>query len=304
VVLSRPEALLEFIANGAPRDIARTHQDLEYVFAYLVAAYLREGSIAKSPWARRFHTDLLRELDSHIERLCNGLTVPRAVIYRNPGISPLAMQALLDSFRSHQDAIEDVLPVPPESDAAVEVYKAVFDRIDRHFGHIFGPSTPRVMMCAIIVVNWMRGHQLVRIIGSRVNYLRRHNRPFELQDIIRTTMQNVEQIARFAAPKYLSCYVDVLRVRLEELGRADLSDELKDLSVWLEFGVSLTTQLSLMGLGLSRSTALELSALIVRDDLNEEECLQWIRRGNWRTAALSRLVKREIEELLRQRLQF
>jgi len=116
-------------------------------------------------------------------------------------------------------------------------------------------------------------------------------------------MKDVEEYARFQAPKYLACYVDILRVFLREIERDDLIERLPELNVLLEFGVSQTTQLSLMGLGLSRSSAIAISELITDDSLDESECLQWLKNNDWMTKDMPEIIKREVGNLLSSRQQ-
>jgi hypothetical protein len=55
------------------------------------------------------------------------------------------------------------------------------------------------------------------LIERNIDYHRRTGRPFKLPVLIRSTMELVEQIARFRAPKYLSAYVDILQMHLVAL---------------------------------------------------------------------------------------
>ncbi|WP_338833867.1 hypothetical protein [Bradyrhizobium septentrionale] len=114
-------------------------------------------------------------------------------------------------------------------------------------------------------------------VERNIDYHRRTARSFKLPVLIRDTMELVEQIARFRAPKYLSAYVDILNVHLVSIGREDLIDSDVDIGTQLEFGVSSRTLLSLIELGLSRVSAVALYETIARDDLNKEDCVAWVR---------------------------
>ncbi|WP_246709422.1 hypothetical protein [Bradyrhizobium sp. 6(2017)] len=111
---------------------------------------------------------------------------------------------------------------------------------------------------ALIVVQWLKGFSLSRMIERNIDYHRRTGRSFKLPVLIRDTMELVEQIARFRAPKYLSAYVDILNVHLVSIRREDLIDNDVDIGTQLEFGVSSRTLLSLIELGLSRVSAVAL----------------------------------------------
>lgn len=113
-------------------------------------------------------------------------------------------------------------------------------------------------------------------------------------------MELVEQIARFRAPKYLSAYMDVLHLHLREIGREDLIDDGLDIGTQLEFGVSSTTLLSLMEIGLSRMSAVALYEKIAPDDLSREECIAWIseRMSQFQAMDIPAIIIREVRERL------
>lgn len=297
-VINKDDALLSFIDAGTPRDIARTEPNLEYVFSYLVSVHLRNGSIESAAWAGRFPARLIATLGEKIAEVVEGLSTPHDVVLRNPGISPIAMDSLLSYFKNRTEVrrenLEGLLPVPAESETAWKQYIQILHRINRHLGKdVFGRGN-RVKQLALLVVDWMRGYPLARMISNRVRHYGRDG----LATIIRSTMKDVEEIARFQAPKFLSCYVDLLRVYLEGIDRHDLLERVFDLNVLLEFGVSQKTQLALMGLGLSRTSTIALSELITADNLTEAECLAWLRENDWMTRDLPALVKREIGGVL------
>ena len=157
-------------------------------------------------------------------------------------------------------------------------------------------------MLALLVTRWMRGFPLSRLIEERINYLMKKGETPDTSAGIRNVMQEVEQIARFEAPRGLSCYCDVLRQHLCEIGREDLFDQLPQFNVFLELGVSQQTQISLIGIGLSRTSTIAVSELITADSLTEPQVLRWLVENDelWRNFSLPSLVKKEIERILSQ----
>lgn len=300
-VLLQGEKLLSFIDNGTLREEAQKNSNLEYVFSYLVSSYLRNGNITSTAWARRFAPKMISVLNEKIEDIVNDLKTPANVILRNPGISPIAMDNLLAYFdnrtASRQKPVEELIPVPAESEDAFEGYVQILHRINSHLGTVFGRGG-RVGQLALLIVDWMKGYPLARIISSRESYYNKHGRGFKLPNLIRDTMKDVEEFARFQAPKFLACYVDILRVYLKNIDRCDLVERLMEMNILLEFGVSQKTQLALIGLGLSRSSAIAISEFITNDSFDESECLQWLCENNWITEDLPEIVKREITNIL------
>ena len=63
-------------------------------------------------------------------------------------------------------------------------------------------------------------------------------------------------------------------------GALESIKKIPQINLWLEFGASKTTQISLMAMGFTRTAALEYSDLIVDENYSKEQCLQWFYRNN------------------------
>jgi hypothetical protein len=109
-------------------------------------------------------------------------------------------------------------------------------------------------------------------------------------------MEDVEQIARFAAPKYLACYQDVLALHLNGKGEAPAIPT-DTLTMMLELGVSSATEVSLINLGVSRAGAIAVAELMMADDLDGSRVLTWLREQNLDQLAVPVLVRSELAEL-------
>ena len=304
-VLSDVEALADYIRSRPERAPDSLDKTMDPVASYIMAHYLRSGSVAGSPSVRRMDPDATIELDDATKEALTGVEVPEAIASAHPSISAVAMQALLNDFRAHQGDPEELLPVPPESDDAVSVLTGVFSRINRTLDDAFG-SPKFQLACAIITVDWMRGKRIREIISNMI-HVRRKQQPgvneadFNYAATIRETFLRIEEIARFKAPKFLSAYVDVLRFHFEQIGRADNFPKELKIELFLEFGVGTTTMLSLISIGLSRSSAIELSEFLERSELSEEEVLRELRTGHWEKLDLPSMVRREIRETLERK---
>ena len=291
------DLLTSYIADGTPTDVGSKRPEFDQLVSYLITQYTESAGLSQSPACASLSADRRTQLEQSIKGVISSLTLPIAVVNRNPGISPFAMQRLLSYFQNRTKPIEELLPVLPESEDAVQNFNNIFGRINTHLSPVFSPSS-RTFALAILVVEWMRGQPLSRIIGSRITYFEKKNRQYDLATTIRSVMDDVEQVARFLAPRYLSCYIDVLRHHLNNVERADLADQVPDVNVWLEFGASQQTQLSMMGLGLSRTTAIALSEFIVDDNLSEDEVLQRISSLSLESLNLPLAIQREVAALM------
>jgi hypothetical protein len=116
-------------------------------------------------------------------------------------------------------------------------------------------------------------------------------------------MAAVEEIARFLAPKYLGAYLSVLRQHFNEIGLSKEFPEELTYDLFLEFGVSTRTLITLISMGLSRTSSIELGEYFGRTDLSEFEVLERLDRGEWESLDLPALVKREIRAVIEQKKQ-
>ncbi|ABN62144.1 DEAD/DEAH box helicase domain protein [Shewanella baltica OS155] len=144
----------------------------------------------------------------------------------------------------------------------------------------------------------MNGYTVARIINDREIHYKKKGDSYKISTLIRNVLDDIENIARFRAPKYLSCYNDVLCHVLKINSKSHLAEHLKDVQLSLEFGVNIKTQLSLIALGLSRTSAIEISELISDSELNQREVLRWLLANNLKNKDIPNLVLIEVDELL------
>lgn len=297
--MANPEGLARYVEerwDAQPRALASAERT-ETVAAYLLATWLREGGLVAAPWTRRMAPALLERLEIALAAAASRVEIPAEMAARHCGISAIGMQRLLDRFRERKKPVETLLLTPPEADDAYERLVSAFHRINSHvfptFGHPKG-----IRLAARVTHEWVQGRPLPRIIDRRIKHALGKDKAMDVQSMIRDTMLLVEQVARHKAPKYLSSYLDVLGLHLREIGREDLLRDDLRFNLYLEFGVATGTLLSLVGLGLSRTSALALGDYIAKDDLGPEQCLAWVRQRDLDELTLPRAVRAEIHRKL------
>jgi len=279
--------LINYIKSGSPRKQAENNQEFEFAFSYYYSKYLQEKLDANS----KFHTEL-RDLFSSLQE---SITIPREIIFRNPGISPIAQQELLEYFKTKSDSPEVLIPVYPEDVNSYNEYIKFIGRIGKTLAS-FPPqlNAPR----SILLINWMSGKPLSFLISSSFkNYLKK-GKKIAIDKVCRDTMDEVENFARFRFAKESSCYIDILKYYLKSIDRTDLIELIPDLNLWLEFGVSQTTQLSLLSLGLSRNTVIALTEFITSTELTKEQSLEWLENADLDSLNLSSIIIADIEKIL------
>lgn len=297
--LSKLDELTTYISDrstGDPPNADRVRA-FEQVSAYLTTSYMREGSIAAAPWAKRKSEEDLRKLEEVLTRATAGMSVNADIGSRNPGVSLFGLERLLTYFRAYSGPPEDLLLAPSESEDAYDRFSEIMERLNECVLAVFLPST-LIPLHAQIVLEWMKGFSLPTMIRKRIEYYQRRGIAFDTAKVIRQTLELIESTARFLAPRYFSAYVDVLNQHLREIGREDLIDSDLDIGVALEFGVTSITTRSLMELGMSRISAVALYEIIALDGLDEQGCISWVkeREEQLDSLGLPTIVVREARE--------
>lgn len=300
-VLELGNDLVDYLAERGLSDLSRLEDTdkFEQVSAYLLTTFMRLGSISTASFAKRHDDALIAKLDQALAALAAEIEIDVDLAVRHPGVSAIGLQRLLGAFRAYSRDVENLLPAEVASNDSYDRFIAIMGRINEHLFLAFSPPN-RIPLYALIIFKWLQGFSLARIIRDSVEWHQNAGRSFRLPELIRSTMELVEQVARFKAPKYLSAYMDVLNLYLREIGREDLLNEGLDIGTQLEFGVSSTTLLSLMELGLSRMSAVTLYEKIAHDDLSKEGCVAWIaeRVDQFHAMDIPAVIVREVRERL------
>jgi superfamily II DNA/RNA helicase len=290
IKLRRGKELLKFVQDGSPRLVAESDQDLEFAFSYYYSRYRQDKLIVESDFER----DLIKEFRT----LQDKIKIPDSIIFRNPGISPIAQEELYTYFQTKKEDLESLIPVYPEDENAYEEYVKLVGRIGKTLAS-FPPQLNNFR--ALLLINWMSGKPLSYLISGSYNNYQSKGSNKKIDTVCRETMDSVENFARFRFAKESSCYIDILRFFLNELNRQDLLDKIPDLNLWLEFGVSQTTQLSLLGIGLSRNTVITISEYIARTDLTKEDAMNWLIEADIEAISLSPIMIVDIQKAIRNK---
>lgn len=295
--MDRHQELLSFIEAGTPRSSASENKLFESMASYLTIGRKVYGDVKNIPWMEKVEPQKVQALEKAVNSYLTTDTIPEEIIIAHPGISPLAMVEMYQYFEQYKKPHEELL-VPYATDtSAVDGYIRTFSRMYNRLTNDFGNNRGYIFREALITVHWMQGRPIKRIIEER----RKHFPASEnINATIRNVLRDIESVARFKAPKFISCYNDILKHFFQTIDNNELAEEIEDVTLLLEMGVNTATHLSLMNLGLSRTSAVEIKEYITADDLTEQECINWFNmpNNNWRSRDLPEIVKREIDNML------
>ena len=293
IVETKSQELINYI--NAQNETINKDAQLDYSYTYFLSTYFQYEGISKSPLIKLYGEDFCELIDSTFENALKNIEIPSSILSRNQGVNPLAQQKLLEYFRSSNKCAEELIPPYPEDDDAQDKYMHIIGRISQY---ITGDSYKLNMSRSILVTGWMRGYGLARIIKDNIKWNKDHNTNKKLATIIRDTMGEIEGFARFRFLKYTTCYLDVLKYYFECTNNTDAIEQIPQISLWLEFGASKSTQIALMSMGFTRTAALELSDLMVADDYDKAKCINWFSKNNVHSMDISPTILQEVDRIL------
>ena len=276
IVTTHRSDLLEHI-RSRQTVTSSSGNEMDYAYTYFLAAYYKYGRVSNSYMSELYGKSLCKEIDEALESALSNVEVPATILSKNQGVNPLAQQKLLEYFKKFERDSIELIPPYPEDDDAQEKYLHIIGRIS---SNLTGDSYKLNAYRSVLITNWLRGYGLARIIADSIRWHNKNKTGKNTATIIRETMRDIEEYARFRFLKYTTCYIDVLKLYLGTKGDCAAIDKIPQLNLWLEFGASKTTQISLMAMGFTRTAALEFSDLIVDENYNKEQCLHWFQTNN------------------------
>lgn len=293
IVENKSQELLDYIVTQD--ETVNKDVQLDYGYTYFLSAYFQYGSITESPLKELYGEEFSNSIDSAFSETLKKVEIPPALLSKNQGVNPIAQQKLLDYFRNSGKSVEELIPPYPEDDNAQEKYMHIIGRISKY---ITGDPYQLNVYRSILITDWMRGYGLARIISDNIRWNNEHQTKKKLATIIRDTMREIEEFARFRFLKYTTCYLDVLKYHFATINDIDAINKIPQISLWLEFGASKITQISLMSMGFTRTAALELSDLIVADDYDKVKCMNWLKQNDVYSMDISPTILQEVDKVL------
>ena len=214
---------------------------------------------------------------------------------RNATILPVRLQNLYVHLRAHDDVAE-FMPLMPHELGSNERMKKIFRIVEEFLGESKNNS---YQFHAWLASEWIHDVPLRRIIDERIRLLRKRGKFKSVGDTIRDLMRAIESDLRHRYVKHTKAYNDVLAQVLRDTGKGDWAGHLKPLHLFLECGALHPVALSLISLGLSRTTALLLKRKIrFPEDASPEQCKAIVAKSEPDKLAIPALCRAEIKKVL------
>jgi len=274
-------------------DIGDQEEDLAAAtLAKLYTDYIvPERSLSDSPLATEENREALLKLESQIQR-ASALTLPLEIVKRNSAVVPFRLEEL-HAFLKRKPSLLPWAPVVPRDSATYNRLESIFKVLDRYLAYKSGFS---YRFDTWLATQWIQNRPLREIIERRLARLQRTSP----NTVVRQVIDAIEDRIRFRAVKHFRAYCNILRFVAAERGiESELPAAAHHFYLFLECGASDPITLNLIGLGLSRTTALLLQPLLPEAAASDPEtCFVLLRGMNLRNRGLPLTCVREAELLL------
>jgi hypothetical protein len=266
----------------------------ELAFANIFANRVENGSKLADSVSNEELAVSVNSIDVVATELSDSKTLPDSVFTSNFYVHPQRLEELAKAFRSAPSVLS-LMPANPFSDSAYERTKEIFGIIEEVF---IKSGNKRHLYLAVLALRWMRGMPLKDLVATRLEWQKTPNEEKPVNAEIRALFREIEEELRFKYVKYTGLYLKVLDAILREKGFNNQADKIPPLHLFLEFGASSKTLISLMSLGLSRTSAILLKAQVsLADDLDVIKCNEYLESINLDKIQIPSICKIEIRKL-------
>lgn len=251
-------------------------------------------SLESSRYRTNDNAESLRE----VERRCRDIEspLPADIFRRSATVHPKKLNHLFE-FLDTCDDLSAWFPLQPtETDSNVRMQSIL-----RKAGELLSDLHPKILdYFTWLAAEWVHEAPLKRIIEKRLASARQKKKEVDVNGEIRQVMNALETGVRYHCVKFARAYQDVLRFVLIRRGESERAEDLPSLHVYLECGACSPVVLSLISVGLSRTTAILLKGQVAfSEDATPEDCLAKLGGVDLQSLKIPRTCELEVRNLLR-----
>lgn len=296
ILTERVDELIRVIRD---RKLKEKHDPrVEEAFGNIFANYTLVGRrLVDSPLVTPENRANLVRVDQECDAARVHIKLPVDVFQRNTSISPWRLEALRSYFAG-QLYPDNLIILSVVSKDAYRRIERVYQVLDQFF---FLRTNSSYIYYTQLTYRWVKGESLKDIIANHLQFYKIANDAQIITKEIRKLLDDLEDELRFEYVKYLRAYSDVLHAFLVALKRQDLAKKSVPLHQFIEYGAAEIALISLMGLGVSRMTAILLQrALRLPSDTTREGWSERLNKLNLDLLDIPRICKLELENVRRK----
>lgn len=255
--------------------------NVEATIGYLYMQFLKYGDIGRSKEVKiAFEKDEIILLNNALNKYSKKIEIPKCILEKHPIIYHYSMQKLLNYFRKrHPEEPKRYLVDFKNDNKITGSFISFLSRMKICFNTNL-INEKHIKYISLLTSRWIKFKNFSVIIDARRECYK--NEDFDLS--VRHVFKDIDNYARYLVPKLLRCYIDVLNFYYEQSGDFDLIYDDNDIEALLEYGIENKTQMSMITLGLSRSTIVKLfdikteagQYLVDNIEMDEISTLKWL----------------------------
>ncbi len=238
-----------------------------------------------------------------IEEASTHVTIPRDLLLLNPNVSAYRQQEMVDYMRmriQEEGALYLIPPHPMQKwDTIKDDYIKLFVRFGKHFKKV--SRTGGFAIDALLALRWMRGSSYQELLADQIQYKKEKKNTKKEPNVnseARTLFKKIDSDLRFDYVKFTKCYNDLLSYVIRNDKITDDLPEIPPLHLYLELGACSGTTISLIGMGMSRTSAAILTKLATKTTMTEEEAEKWLENFNFKAFDVPDTVISEANRIL------
>lgn len=300
-VCSPESGLLDFISDREHRSGQKETQGLENAFMKLLMLN-SEGSLCETldAFAESIDEQHKQMIISAIELATKEITIPYELYSKNPNVSVFRQQKLYDTFKNVTPGnLRNFIPPHPmhQFSTIKERYIKLFQMYENY---LVNSKAKSYLYFYWIALDWMRGDSYFDLLKVRIDHSnsKRKRGSANVNTEARGLFDDIESNVRFKYVKFSKCYNDILSYILKEQGLEEAISSIPPLHLYLELGASSTTMINLIGMGISRTVASQISKVMLNSAMTTEEIHAWLKKQNLYALNLPNNVIAELEEVL------
>lgn len=296
--------LLDYIADIDHPSGAVSSQGMENSFMKLLGIYMDGGEDELSETLSYLRDDTRKKaIISRIKEASSHIHIPRELLMQNPNISAYRQQEMVEYMRKRMREEGILYLVPPHPmkkwDTIKDDYVKLFVRFGQYFKKV--KNTSGFAVDAMLALRWMRGVSYSQLLQDQINYKKQKKKTHQDPNVnteARLLFKKIDSDLRFEYVKFTKCYNDLLNYVITESQIQEDIPALPPLHLYLELGACSGTTISLIGLGMSRTSAALLSDFATNTSMNEDEVQEWLEKFNYEAFGVPETVISEAKRII------
>lgn len=296
--------LVQFISDYEHPSGVAAKQGFENAFMKILDTYMLGGTEKLSDVLEQItqnkNTSAMIDL---VAKASSKITVPHNILMLNPNVSAYRQQEMLNYMKQRIDDKGVLYLIPPHPMQKWEKIENDYIRLFIRFGKYFKKvaNTRYLSYDARLALRWMRGSSYAELLADRIKYKKTkitNNREPNVNTEARKLFKKIDTDLRFEYVKFTKCYNDLLIYVLSSFKKEETYPTIPPLHLYLEIGACSGTMISLIGIGLSRTSAALLTQKAIKTTMDEKEALQWLQGLNLKAFDIPDTVISEVNRLL------